>query len=72
MRDDPRDGRIADIDRHCAKHDIMRSPPAGGSHHKVTHPAMTTILTIAAHRPIKPVYIRDLVRCVDVVRGHEA
>ena len=29
---------------------------------------MTSILTIPAHRPIKPVYIRELVRFVDGVR----
>jgi hypothetical protein len=29
---------------------------------------MPMILTIPAHRPIKPIYIRDLVRFVDAVR----
>jgi len=31
-------------------------------------PAWPKILTIPANRPIKPVYVRDLVRFVDAVR----
>lgn len=30
------------------------------------------ILTIPAHRPVKPVYIRELIRFVDAVREREA
>jgi len=32
---------------------------------------MTQILTIPAHRPIKPVYVRELVRFVDAVREQQ-
>jgi len=32
---------------------------------------MTQILTIPAHRPIKPVYDRELVRFVDAVREQQ-
>jgi len=49
----------------------ITTPPRKGSHYKVSHGAMPMILTIPAHRPIKPVYVRDLVRFVDAVRESE-
>ena len=67
MRANPRDWRIADIER-CASFGIACVPPRKGSHYKVSYPAMTAILTIPAHRPIKPIYVRELVRFVDAVR----
>ena len=70
MRGNPRDWRITDIERLCAGFGIACRPPRKGSHYKVTHPAMQAILTIPAHRPVKPVYIRDLVEFVDRVREH--
>lgn len=67
MRANPRDWRIKDVAALCVNFGIECSPPRGGSHFKVTHPAMFRILTIPARRPIKPVYIRELVRFVDEV-----
>ena len=72
MRDNPRDWRIDDIQRLCAGYAIACTPPRKGSHYKVSHEALPMILTIPAHRPIKPVYVRDLVRFVDAVRNLEA
>ncbi len=68
MRANPRDWRIADIQTLCAGYGIACTAPRKGSHYKVSHRAMPMILTIPAHRPIKPIYIRDLVRLVDAVR----
>lgn len=68
MRDNPRDGRIEDVVAVCAAHRIACTAPSKGSHYKVKHVGMTEILTIPVHRPIKPVYIRELVRFVDAVR----
>ncbi len=72
MRANPRDWRIADIERLCSEFGIACTPPRKGSHYKVSHGAMPMILTIPAHRPIKPVYIRDLIRFVNAVREREA
>ncbi len=72
MRANPRDWRIADIERLCGAFGIACVPPRKGSHYKVSHGAVPMILTIPAHRPIKPVYVRDLVRFVDKVRESEA
>ena len=72
MRTNPRDWRMADVESVCAAFGIACTPPRNGSHYKVKHPAMIEILTIPAKRPIKPTYIRLLVRFVDAVRGEGA
>jgi hypothetical protein len=68
MRETPRDWRIADIETLCRGFGIACTPPRQGSHYKVKHQSVAQILTIPAHRPIKPVYIRELVKFVDAVR----
>ena len=71
MRANPRDWRIEDVASVCAAFGIGCTPPRNGSHYKIKHDAMPSILTIPAHRPIKPVYIRELVRFVDAIKGGE-
>jgi len=68
MRANPRDWRLVDVERLCTAFGIDCTPPRKGSHYKVKHRSVPAILTIPAHRPIKPVYIRELVRFVDAVR----
>jgi hypothetical protein len=72
MRSNPRDWRIEDVIRLCELTGVACTPPRGGSHYKVKHQAIAEILTIPTQRPIKPVYIRDLVRFVDQVRENDA
>ena len=71
MRANPPDWRIGDVERLCRGFGIACAAPRKGSHYKLSHGAMPQILTIPAHRPIKPVYVRDLVRFVDAVRERE-
>lgn len=71
MRANPRDWRIEDIASVCAAFGIGCTPPRNGSHYKIKHDAMPLILTIPAHRPIKPVYIRELVRFIDAIERGE-
>jgi hypothetical protein len=71
MRSNPRDWRIEDVASVCRAHGVLCTAPRKGSHYKVKHASMEAILTIPAHRPIKPVYIRDLVSFVDAVRKAE-
>ncbi|RDJ19892.1 type II toxin-antitoxin system HicA family toxin [Bosea caraganae] len=64
---------MADIKSLCDDHGISCEPPTGGgSHYKVAHPRMIAILTIPFRRPIKPVYIRKLVKFVDELRAMSA
>ncbi|HEU0309653.1 MAG TPA: type II toxin-antitoxin system HicA family toxin [Sphingomicrobium sp.] len=67
MRDNPRDWRIEDVIRACDAFGVACTPPAKGSHYKVKHSSQAEILTIPAHRPIKAVYIVDLVEFLDRV-----
>jgi hypothetical protein len=71
MRSNPQgDWTMTDVQAVCRGAGLRCSPPTGGgSHWKVSHPAMRLILTIPARRPIKPVYIRRLVWMVDEAGG---
>lgn len=68
MRANPRDWRIDDVIAICAAFDVACTAPRNGSHYKVKHADQADMLTIPAHRPIKPFYIRELVRFVDAVQ----
>lgn len=63
------DWTIKDVERVCTEHGVSCNPPTGGgTHYKVSHPRIDHIQTIPFKRPIKPVYIRRLVRFLEVVR----
>ncbi len=70
MRRNPAgDWTMRDVAALCASYGLRCTPPTGGgSHWKVSHPSTAAILTIPFRRPIKPVYIRSLVRMVDATR----
>jgi len=69
LRANPRDWRIEDVVTVCEAAGVACTAPRKGSHYKVKHDSQVAILTIPAHRPIKPVYIRELIRFIDAVRG---
>lgn len=69
MRANPRDWRIENVITVCEAFGLACTPPRKGSHYKVKHESQAEMLTIPAHRPIKPVYIADLVRFIDGVAG---
>lgn len=70
MRGNPRgDWRIADVQALCREFGILcETPRGGGSHYRIGHPRHPEKLTIPSKRPIKAVYIRNLVAFVDKVR----
>jgi hypothetical protein len=68
MSANPRaDWRIEDVASICAAFGIACDAPRRGDHYKVMHPSQVEILTIPAHRPIKPVYIKKLVSFIEAV-----
>lgn len=69
MRANPRDWRIEDVKTLCAAFGLDFDSPPGGSHYGIKHPSQPNRLTIPFRRPIKPVYMRKLVRYVDAVRA---
>jgi predicted RNA binding protein YcfA (HicA-like mRNA interferase family) len=66
MRSNPVDDwTIADVERVCAALGVSFRRSTSGSHTQVKHPSSRIILTIPPRRPIKPVYIRKLLRYID-------
>jgi hypothetical protein len=73
MRRNPAgDWTIGDVIRVCRAYGVDCRPPKRGDHYKVTHASQTEIVTIPAHRPIKPSYIRRLVKFLDRVETSDA
>jgi hypothetical protein len=67
MRRNPADNwRIQDVEAVCREHGLLFRAGKGTSHCHAKHPKARHILTIPARRPIKPVYIRQLVRYIEV------
>lgn len=71
MRRNPAgDRQIGDVEAVCREHGLLFRAGKGTSHCHAKHPAAREILTIPARRPIKPVYIRRLVRYIEAYGGH--
>lgn len=65
MKENPRDWVIADIEKVCRDIGLTIQPPSNGSHYKVSSEKVSEILTIPAKRPIKQVYVKQLVRLAE-------
>lgn len=63
MRNNPLDWRIDDLKTVAHAHNIEWRQP-GTSHVTFRHPNSSKI-TVPAHRPIKPIYIKKFVRLVE-------
>ena len=60
--------KIADVESLCREFEMYCMPiTGGGSHYKVGHAKIPTKLTIPFKRPIKAVYIKNLVRFADAL-----
>jgi hypothetical protein len=68
MRHNPRDWRIENLVTVAGRYGIeVRNP--GGSHHVFSSPGVELAVSVPAHRPIKPVYVRQFIALVDQARG---
>jgi hypothetical protein len=67
MRANLRDWRIEDVKTLCAAFELDLDRPPSGSHYGVSDPTRQRHVTVPFRRPIKPIYIRQLVRFVDAV-----
>ena len=66
MRRNPAaDWHIRDVEMVCREHGLLFRAGKGTSHCHAKHPLAREILTIPERRPIKPVYIRKLVRYIE-------
>lgn len=71
MRANPRDWRIEDVATVCKAFELDLDRPPGGSHYGVSASGWRHHVTVPFARPIKPVYIRRLVRFIDAVLARE-
>lgn len=67
MRNNPRDWRIEDL-LVVAKQFGIECRNSGGSHHVFGFHNVEMDVTAPAHRPIKPVYIRQFLLLIDAVK----
>jgi len=68
MRNNPKDWRIEEVIA-VAKNFNLLMRAEGGSHHVFSFPGIKDSVTVPAHKPIKPVYIRQFVELIDRSRG---
>lgn len=64
MRRNPRDWRIEELEVIAQRYG-MTVRRGGGSHAVFSHPTSTIVVTVPAHRPVKPVYVKQLVALID-------
>ena len=69
MRRNPADWRIEDVKALCDSFGLDLDQRPNGSHYGVSAPGQAFHVTVPFARPIKRVYIRQLVRFVDTVRA---
>jgi hypothetical protein len=69
MRANPADDwSIEDVASLCREHQVQCSPPrGGGSHWKLSDPSQRDILAVPHRRPVRPHYIREVVKFIDAV-----
>ncbi len=68
MRRNPCDWRIESLEAVAARFGIKVRKPAG-SHVVFQHEASAIAVTVPAHRPIKPVYIKQFLALIDDLRS---
>lgn len=64
MRNNPRDWRIDDLKAVAGKFGIAWRND-GGSHYVFSFPGLDEDVCVPAHRPIKPIYVRQFVALVE-------
>ena len=67
MRQNPRDWRIEDV-KTVALYFSIECRNTGGSHHVFGMRGIAEKVCVPAHKPIKPVYIRQFMALIDKVK----
>jgi hypothetical protein len=66
MRTNAKDWRLESIES-VAKRFNISIRKSGGSHVVLSHPDFAMVVTMPAHRPIKPIYIRQFLALIDEI-----
>jgi hypothetical protein len=67
MRGNPRDWRIADLQAVARRHGLTWEQP--GTSHVTFRSVRGGKVTVPAHKPIKPVYVRHFIALIDSLEG---
>jgi len=67
MRNNPRDWQIIDLEVIANRFGVIMRM-GKGSHVSFTHPTWVDILTVPAHRPIKPIYVKKFMSLIDALQ----
>lgn len=67
MRKNPLDWRIEQL-LTVARQYGMEVRNHGGSHHVFSHPALVDTLSVPAHKPVKPIYIKRFLALVQQLK----
>lgn len=70
MRENPRDWRIEQLET-VANHYGINIRKAKGSHVVFDHPKWVELLCVPAHRPIKPVYIKQFLSLITLLEAND-
>lgn len=70
MRNNPINWQIADLEGIAKRFGVVVRQ-GKGSHVSFAHPVWVEILTVPAHRPIKPVYIKKFISLIEVLKEEE-
>lgn len=68
IRQNPKDCIIEQLES-FAKHYGIVVRKSSGSHVTFSHPDWIEILTVPAHRPIKPIYIKKFINLIDLLEN---
>lgn len=70
MRNNPLDWRIEDVEK-LASHFGFFVRKTSGSHVTFSHKKLQQILTIPARKPIKPIYIKNLLKIIEQLENEK-
>ncbi|MBW1953963.1 MAG: type II toxin-antitoxin system HicA family toxin [Deltaproteobacteria bacterium] len=69
MRKNPKDWRIADLERLARQLGMKVRKKGGGSHVIFQHEVSVIEVSVPARRPIKPIYIKKFLELIDDIIG---
>ena len=68
MKANPRDWRISNLEAVAGYYNIYIRK-SGGSHVVFGHKDSDIVVTVPAHKPVKPIYVKQFVMLVESVAG---
>lgn len=65
MRNNQKNWRIDDLRKVFNQYGFIEGSSNGGSHISFSHPNLEEILTVPVHKPIKAIYVKQLIEKID-------